>query len=107
MQKSAFVEANLSPTTIYTLTPQDQFFAAATGSQDDFEYYYDVYRDLNFWLQYSTNGGTAGNSLNFTNPSANFNYRYGKIFYERVGTRFSDALQIIDKMTDEEKAKFT
>src|SRR5215210_4639497 len=105
-KKEAFVKANLSPSTVYEVTPGDQFLAAAAGSQDDFEYYYDVYRALNFWLQYATNGGSTGNSLNFTNPSANFNYRYGKVFYSRVGTRLSDGIHIIDNMAAEEKAKY-
>ena len=104
-KKEAFVEANLSPSTVYEVTPGDQFLAAASGSQDDFEYYYDVYRSLNFWMQYSTQGGTSGNSLNFTNPG-NFNTRYGKIFYERVGTRLADGIKIIDDMSGEEKAKY-
>ena len=103
-KKEAFVEANLSPGTVYEVAPGDQFLAAASGSQDDFEYYYDVYRSLNFWLQYSTNGGLTGNSLNFTNPSGNFNYRYGKVFYERVGTRLADGIRIIEKMSEEEQA---
>ena len=105
-KKEAFVEANLSPGTLYEVSPEDQFFAAATGSQDDFEYYYDVYRSLNFWLQYSTAGGATGNSLNFTNPSGNFNYRYDKIFFGRVGTRLADAIRIIETMPEEQKAKY-
>ena len=99
-KKEAFVEANLSPSTVYEVTPGDQFLAAASGSQDDFEYYYDVYRSINFWMQYATNFGTTGNSLNFTNPG-NFNYRYGKVFYERVGTRLADGIKIIDNMSAE------
>ena len=105
-KKQAFVEANLSPSTIYEVKPEDQFLAAASGSQDDFEYYYDVYRSLNFWLQYSTNGGATGNSLNFTNPSGNFNYRYEKIFYGRVGTRLADGIRIIETMPEDQKAKY-
>lgn len=104
-KKQAFVEANISPSTLYSVNPEDQFLAAASGSQDDFEYYYDVYRSLNLWLQYSTSGGVTGNSLNFTNPSANFNYRYSKVFYERVGTRLADALKVIEGLPEEEKAK--
>lgn len=103
-KKEAFVEANISPSTLYEVQPEDQFLAAAAGSQDDFEYYYDVYRGLNLWLQYATLGGATGNSLNFTNPTANFNYRYGKVFFERVGTRLADGIRIIDNMPAEEKA---
>ena len=105
-KKQAFVDANLSPGTLYEVNPGDQFLAAATGSQDDFEFFYDVYTSLNFWLQYSTSGGTTGNSLNFTNPSSKFNYRYEKIFYGRVGTRLADGIRIIETMPEEEKAKY-
>jgi len=105
-KKDAFVEANISPSTLYEVEPEDQFLAAATGSQDDFEYYYDVYRAMNLWLQYTTVLGPTGNSLNFTNPTSNFNYRYSKVYYERVGTRLADALHIIDNMPDEEKAGY-
>lgn len=105
-KKEAFVEANLSPNTLYEVNPEDQFLAAASGSQDDFEYYYDFHRGLNFWLQYSTNGGSTGNAMNFTNPSSNFNYRYGKVFFERVGTRLSDGLRIIENKAADEKAKY-
>lgn len=104
-KKEAFVEANISPSTLYEVQPEDQFLAAASGSQDDFEYYYDVYRSLNLWLQYATSGGATANSLNFTNPSSNFNYRYGKIFYERVGTRLADGIRIIEQMPEAEKAR--
>lgn len=104
-KKEAFVEANTSPSTLYEVQPEDQFLAAASGSQDDFEYFYDVYRGLNLWLQYATSAGATGNALNFTNPSSNFNYRYGKVFYERVGTRLSDGIRIIDEMPETEKAR--
>ncbi|HLG39801.1 MAG TPA: SusD/RagB family nutrient-binding outer membrane lipoprotein, partial [Chitinophagaceae bacterium] len=105
-KKQAFVDANLSPSTLYEVKPEDQFLAAASGSQDDFEYYYDVYRALNLWLQYATNGGASGNAMNFTNPTANFNYRYAKVFYDRVGTRLADGIRTIDQMDDEEEAKY-
>ena len=80
-KKQAFVDANISPSTLYEVKPEDQFLAAAAGSQDDFEYYYDFYRALNLWMQYSTSGGATGNALNFTNPNANFNTRYSKVYY--------------------------
>jgi hypothetical protein len=103
-KKQAFVDANISPSTLYEVKPEDQFLAAAAGSQDDFEYYYDYYRMLNLWMQYATSGGLTGNSLNFTIPTGNFNTRYGKVFYERVGTRLTDGIHIIDNMPEEDKA---
>lgn len=105
-KKEAFVEANTSPATLYEVEPEDQFLAAATGSQDDFEYYYDFYRGINLWMQYTTTLSLTGNALNFTIPSANFNYRYGKIYYERVGTRLADARKIIADMPEAERAQY-
>jgi len=77
-KKEDFVNANIDPNVLYAVDPGDQFLAAASGSQDDFEYYYDVYRDEMPWLQYST--PEQGNGFNFTGVGNNFNYRYGKIF---------------------------
>jgi hypothetical protein len=42
-KKEAFVEANISPSTLYEVKPEDQFLAAAAGSQDDFEYCAEFY----------------------------------------------------------------
>jgi len=102
-KKSSFVETNLNPNTLYTVDPADQFLAAAAGSQDDFEYYYDVLRAENLWLQYATN--SAGNSSGFARVTGNFNYRYGKVFYGRVGSYLSDIPHLIDKMSPSEQAK--
>lgn len=87
-KKSSFIETNLNPNTLYSVAPADQFLAAATGCQDDFEYYYDVLRAENLWMQYTTNAG--GNSSGFARVTGNFNYRYGKIFFGRVGSYLSD-----------------
>ena len=102
-KKSNFVETNINPNTLYSVDPSDQFLAAASGSQDDFEYYYDVYRSMNLWLQYATNG--SGNSPGFANPTANFNYRYAKVFYGRVGSYLSDIPTLISKMAPNDQAK--
>ncbi|HMH33300.1 MAG TPA: SusD/RagB family nutrient-binding outer membrane lipoprotein [Puia sp.] len=102
-KKSSFVETNINPNTLYAVDPADQFLAASSGSQDDFEYYYDVYRAMNLWLQYATNG--SGNSPGFTNPTANFNYRYGKVFYGRVGSYLSDIPALVSKMAPNDQAK--
>ena len=103
LQKKQFCEVNSDPNTLYKVDPADQFLAAAAGCQDDFEYYYDVYRALNYWMQYSTN--QTGNALGFMNPSSNFNERYGKVFYGRVGTYLSDIPHLISNMSQDEQAK--
>ncbi len=103
-KKSAFVEDNISPTTIYELKPEDQFLRASINVANDFEYFYDVYRKLNFWLQYTTQ--STGNGANFNLPGAQFNYRYGR-FYGDLGYSIVDAVQIIDKLPDDQKARYT
>jgi len=102
-KKSNFVSTNINPNTLYAVDPADQFLAAASGSQDDFEYYYDVYRSMNLWLQYATNG--SGNSPGFANPTANFNYRYAKVFYGRTGSYLSDIPALVSKMAVNDQPK--
>jgi hypothetical protein len=102
-KKETFVKENIDPNVLYSVDPADQFLAAASGSQDDFEYYYDVYRDLNNWMQYTT--PTEGNGFNFTGVGSNFDYRYGKVFYSRVGTYLSDIPVLVSKMSADEQAK--
>ena len=102
-KKDAFVKANIDPNVLYSVDPGDQFLAAASGSQDDFEYYYDVYRDLNAWMQYTTS--EQGNALNFTGVGSNFNERYGKIFYGRVGPRLADIPVLVSKLPADQQAQ--
>jgi hypothetical protein len=102
-KKSAFVETNLNPTTLYTVDPADQFLAAAAGCQDDFEYFYDVFRSENNWLQYTTS--PAGNTPGFARVTGNFNERYSKIFYGRVGTYLSDIPHLVSQMKAGDQAK--
>ncbi|KIC95653.1 SusD/RagB family nutrient-binding outer membrane lipoprotein [Flavihumibacter solisilvae] len=100
-KKESFVEANTSPNTLYSVNPEDQILKAAVNFENDFEYFYDVYRKLNYWLQYST--PSVGNGQNFTLPGSQFNYRYGT-FYERMGPAVMDAIQTIEKMPAEQQA---
>ncbi|MBT2564773.1 SusD/RagB family nutrient-binding outer membrane lipoprotein [Pedobacter sp. ISL-68] len=100
-KKESFVEANLNPTTLYEVKPEDQFLRAAVGSQDDFEYFADVYRAANLWMQYATL--STGNGLNFNNVGSQFNTRYGKIFYGRLGPALADAIKNIEQMPDADK----
>ncbi|MBS1606206.1 MAG: SusD/RagB family nutrient-binding outer membrane lipoprotein, partial [Bacteroidetes bacterium] len=94
----------LNPTTLYSVDPADQFLAAAAGCQDDFEYFYDVYRLENNWMQYTT--GAAGNTPGFARVGGNFNERYGKIFYGRVGTYLSDIPHLVAQMKAGDQAKY-
>jgi hypothetical protein len=101
-KKDALVKANIDPNVLYSVDPGDQFLAAASGSQDDFEYFYDVYRDLNAWMQYTTS--EQGNALNFTGVGSHFNYRYGA-FYGRVGPRLSDIPVLVSKLPADQQAQ--
>ena len=100
-KKTTFVALNIDPTTIGTVDPKQQFLQAATKLPNDFEYYYDVYRSLMPWMQYST--GAAGNATGFTNPSSHFNYRYGN-FYSNVGVPLSDIPVLISKLSSSDQA---
>ena len=94
-KKSAFVEDNINPNTLYTVKPEDQFLAATTGIINDFEAYYDNYRRIMFWMQMSTD--TRGNRKNFTKDASNFNHRYGT-FYGNVAPKLADIAQLIKAM---------
>jgi hypothetical protein len=100
-KKSTFVNTNIDPTTLLTVDPDEQFLQAATHLPNDFEYYYDVYRSLNPWMQYTTS--SAGNGPGFTNPTSHFDYRYGN-FYSNVGTPLSDIPHLIAKMAPADQA---
>lgn len=102
-KKEAFVEANLDPATLYEVSPENQFLAASVQIPNDFEYFYDVYRKLNFWLQYST--PAVGNGLNFNLPDALFNYRYNNL-YNNVGPKLQDAIQIINSLPEEQRVSY-
>lgn len=103
-KKSAFVEDNIDPNTLYAVNPEDQFLAATIGLEDDFEAYYDNYRRIMWWMQMSTD--TRGNRKNFTRDVSNFNQRYGKIFFGRVGPRLADIPQLISKMPADQQAAY-
>src|ERR1700709_2264139 len=103
-KKEAFVEQNINPNTLYSVSPADQFLAATIGVEDDFEAYYDNYRRIMWWMQMSTD--TRGNRKNFTRDVSNFNQRYGKIYYGRVGPRLADIPQIISKLPADQQAAY-
>ncbi|SHF08572.1 SusD/RagB family nutrient-binding outer membrane lipoprotein [Pedobacter caeni] len=101
-KKQAFVDANLNPETLYSVKPGDQFLKASSSIPNDFEYFADVYRAANLWMQYATL--TTGNSANFNNVGSQFNTRYGN-FYNNVGAALVDGINTIDAMPEAEKAK--
>ncbi len=104
-KKSAFVELNTNPSTLYSIKPEEQFLnAPITIHGQDFEQFYDNYRRIMYWMQQATN--VSGNGPVTLKTVGNFNYRYG-IFYPGVGAILTDVQKLIDKMPDSAKAAYT
>ena len=102
-KKSEFIKANINPSTLTSVTPGNQFLYAGVNFTNSFEYYYDFYRAIMPWMQYTT--GSGGNGANFTLQSGNFNYRYSN-FYGNVGLALSDIPHLIEKMPASEQGGF-
>jgi hypothetical protein len=95
-KKSDFVKANIDPTVGYVINPENQFL---NGSKhifgNDFEAYYEIYRDIMPWIQLNT--PTAGNSKNFT-ASANPFGRYDNLYGRSGGSELYDVNVLISEM---------
>lgn len=100
-KKSAFIDANIDPTVAYTINPENQFL---NGSRDifanDFEAYYETYRDIMPWLQLCT--PTAGNTRNFTNITNPFG-RYDNLYGRGGGSELYDVNVLISKLDSSKK----
>ena len=103
-KKSAFVELNTNPNTLYSIKPEEQFMNTAIQAHgQDFEQFYDNYRRIMFWMQQST--ANAGNGSVTLKTVGNFNARYG-IFYPALGSILTDVQSLISKLPAEEQAKY-
>jgi len=103
-KKSAFVEQNTNPNTLYSIKPEEQFLnAPITMHGQDFEQFYDNYRRIMFWMQQAT--AQAGNNSVTLKTVGNFNYRYG-IFYPGVGSILTDVQKLIEKLPADQQAKY-
>lgn len=102
-KKSKFVEINTDPQTLYDVPPENQFLNATISVHNgDFEWFYDFYRRIMPWMQYST--ANTGNAKTFIEDAGNFNQRYGN-YYQNVGNRLSDIPRLINKLPEEEQAR--
>ncbi len=103
-KKSSFVEANIDPTVSYSINPENQFL---NGSRDilgnDFEAYYETYRDIMPWLQLNT--PTAGNLKNFT-ATANPFGRYDNFYGRGGGSELFDVNVSISKLASPKKETY-
>lgn len=104
-EKEAFVDVNKNPDALSTIPPQNQFLQATQQiHSQDFEAYYDFYRRIMPWMQYST--PQTGNQGSFTLNYDNFANRYGRL-YNGVGDRLYDLEQLIAKMSADEQPRYT
>jgi Starch-binding associating with outer membrane len=103
-KKSTFIKANLDPTIGLSINPENQFL---NGSKalfgNDFEAYYETYRDIMPWLQLNT--PTAGNSKNFT-ASANPFGRYDNLYGRGGGSDLYDVNVLISKLESPKKETY-
>ncbi|WP_234736513.1 SusD/RagB family nutrient-binding outer membrane lipoprotein [Tellurirhabdus bombi] len=103
-QKESFVETNVNPEGLTSVPPASQFLNATVSIHDrDFEAYYDFYRRIMPWMQYST--GVTGNGQNFTQVYDNFGQRYNAL-YTTVGNALSDVERLVANLPAEEQPRY-
>lgn len=104
-KKEAFVEANIDPSVAYSIRPENQFLNGSRGIvANDFEAYYEWYRNIMPWVQLNTPPG--GNLQNFTASSNPFS-RYDNLFGRGGGIALYDVNVLIDKMASPQKETYT
>lgn len=104
-KKSAFVELNTNPATLYSIKPEEQFLNAPIQIHgSDFEQFYDNYRRIMYWMQQSTAQG--GNGSVTLKTVGNFNTRYG-VFFPNAGGSLTDVQKLIEKLPADQQAKYT
>jgi hypothetical protein len=103
-KKSTFVKVNIDPTVGYAINPENQFLNGTKAVfGNDFEAYYETYRDIMPWLQLTT--PTAGNSKNFT-ASANPFGRYDNLYGRGGGSDLYDVNVLISKLESPKKETY-
>ncbi len=103
-KKSSFIDANIDPNVAYVINPENQFL---NGTKhifgNDFEAYYEVYRNIMPWLQLNT--PTAGNLKNFTASSNPFS-RYDNLYGRGGGSELYDVNVAISKLESPKKESY-
>lgn len=93
-EKQAFVDVNTNPDALSAVPPQNQFLNATISiHSQDFEAYYDLYRRIMPWMQYTTD--LNGNQGAFTQNFDNFANRYGRL-YSGIGDRLYDLEKLVE-----------
>ena len=104
-EKDAFVDVNTNPDALSSVPPQNQFLNATISiHSQDFEAYYDLYRRIMPWLQYTTD--LNGNQGAFTQNFDNFANRYGRQ-YSGISDRLYDLEKLVENLPAEEQPKYT
>ncbi|MFC7523879.1 SusD/RagB family nutrient-binding outer membrane lipoprotein [Parapedobacter sp. GCM10030251] len=99
-----FAEYNTDPDAVVDITLQPLFARAITYVHDnDFEAFYDNYNFIPRWSRAFLQ--RTGNGITVSESAANTNNRYGR-FYSGVGPLLIDIQQIVDKMPEEERARY-
>lgn len=103
-KKSSFIDANIDPNVAYVINPENQFL---NGTKhifgNDFEAYYEVYRNIMPWLQLNT--PSAGNLKNFTASSNPFS-RYDNLYGRGGGSELYDVNVAISKLESPKKESY-
>jgi len=103
--KQAFVDVNTNPDALSAVPPQNQFLNATVSiHSQDFEAFYDLYRRIMPWLQYTTD--LNGNQGAFTQNFDNFANRYGRL-YSGIGDRLYDLEKLVENMPAEVQPRYT
>ncbi|GHB55438.1 SusD/RagB family nutrient-binding outer membrane lipoprotein [Persicitalea jodogahamensis] len=104
-EKQAFVDINTDPDVLTEIPPQNQFLQATSQIHgQDFEAYYDLYRRIMPWMQYTTD--LNGNQGAFTQNFDNFSGRYGRL-YNGIGDRLTDIEKLVEDLPAEEQPRYT
>lgn len=103
-KKQTFVDANIDPTIVYSVKPENQFFNGSQNLVSDFESYYEIYRNIMPWLQLNTLA--TGNQRNFTG-NANPFYRYDDLYSRGGGRNLYDVNVLISEMPSPQKETYT
>ena len=102
--KQDFVDVNTNPDALSAVPPQNQFLNATVSiHSQDFEAFYDLYRRIMPWMQYTT--GVNGNQGNFTQTFDNFANRYGRQ-YNGISDRLYDLEKLVEGLPAEEQPRY-
>ncbi len=103
-KKSSFVDANIDPNVAYSINPENQFLNGTKSIfGNDFEAYYETYRDIMPWVQLTT--PTSGNLKNFTASSNPFG-RYDNLYGRGGGSQLYDVNVAISKLESPKKESY-